>query len=472
MWGIAELSDKYQTMTRAYDRGAQDGHKNFPPANELYLTPTETEIVQLAQDDLNKYSAQQKAKIDEMWEAVRSIKAELSSGSLFNIDTFRTRCELSILEVERELIRLSENFFAKQRDYRFFKTAHRLDRDADLPGSVFDAFSLLVFFIALDGAINAAFFMDASPYGLVGGLITAAVISLLNVGVGFFLGVLPLRYLQHRNRLHRIWAFPLFCGGVLAVILLNFGVGHYRDLISVSKDAQIPEIWQPMVNQTFQLQTLQSYGLTIVGMFIAAFSATKGYSIFDKYPEFGKMYKLRETAKDDFEKKIAEIKNRVNLIANGYLAELKASYSKANKNIQEAIAKIDEAITRNENYDAIFSGVEEACNSAIREYRKANRQVRDNDRSPPPVYFSKPITLHSQPHDYGDLEKVRDNLVAANTKLQKDFEEVIQQLPAIERQFLSESALNGRLDKIREMALRNHEESVGTEYNNEALSEA
>ena len=59
---IAQLTQKYQTMTRAHSRGAQDGNRNLPPGNASRLSQTELEIVQLAQDEITRYSNRQVKK--------------------------------------------------------------------------------------------------------------------------------------------------------------------------------------------------------------------------------------------------------------------------------------------------------------------------------------------------------------------------------------------------------------------------
>ena len=456
---ISELADRYQTMTRAYERGAQDGHKNFPTPEEKNLSPTESEIVQIAQDDLNRTSNDCKTKLDSAWEKVRVLRSDLATDRLFTIETFKTRCDLKFNDVERELARLFEKFLDRQRDYRFFKTVNRLDRDAELPATGFDIFSILAFLAAFESALNAYFFMDATPYGMVGGFLTAATISLLNIALGFLLGVLPWRYLQHKNKLHRIWAFPLLCCGLILVILLNFGVGHYRDLVSANKDALIPEILQPMLTSTFVLETLQSYALTGLGMVIAALSARKGYSMFDSYPGFGRQYEAMEIAKDEYEQKISQIQKDFNDVAENYLHELNSSFSKVNKATQESLLKIEEALSQYKNYEVEISGIEDACNSAINEYRKSNRQVRD-DRCPPPKYFSAAVQLHKTLHDgtIELLEKQKDELSASSARLKDSVEKIIKQIPSIERQLLSEQALSDRLNKVRQVAQKAHDE--------------
>ena len=170
-------------------------------------------------------------------EKLRSWHAELSKSTPPSIDGFRSQAELKFNEAERELLRLYDNVLARRQEYRYFKTANRLNRDADIPGPLYVTACWLIFVIVIDGAINAYFFKDTNPYGLVGGFLFAILISGSNTLLGFGAGLVPWRYLQHRNRLHLVWAFPLLVLLLSTICLFNLAVGHYRDLLAINKDA-------------------------------------------------------------------------------------------------------------------------------------------------------------------------------------------------------------------------------------------
>src|SRR6266851_2995640 len=128
MFEIAQFTQKYQTMARAHLRGAQDGNHNLPSANAIRLSQTELEIIQLAQDDIIKYSNHQIEENNQTREELRACHSKLSNNAPPSVDTFKSHAELKFNEAERELLRLYENVLSRQQAYRYFKTENRLNR--------------------------------------------------------------------------------------------------------------------------------------------------------------------------------------------------------------------------------------------------------------------------------------------------------------------------------------------------------
>lgn len=451
---IAQLSQKYQTMTRAHLRGAQDGSHNLPSSADTVLSSTELAIIQIAQSDIAAYSSRQAEENDETLEQVRLCKSELSSELSPNIDAFRAKAELKLNEAERELMRDYENVLARERDYRYFKTVNRLNRDADVSDSIFVSVCLLIFMIVGEGAINSYFFMDVNPYALVGGFLLAAIISVFNVVVGFAAGMFPWRYCNHRKRLNLIWAVPLLAAMLTFISFFNLAVGHYRDLVSTNKDALPSVAINEVLTTPLGLHSIQSILLTAVGIIISMVAARKGYAIRDPYPGFGRCYLRRERAKDLFEQRRTMLERAINSTAEVFLDDAKAQRRRTNKSLQTAINAVREAISRNDRYREIFDGVEKACAAAVRSYRDANIEVRDRVRFPEPNYFSEPITLTKNEDgvDLESLKSVEADLLALEDRLKANFDALCQSVPIQARQLLSQAALDERLEKIRRAA--------------------
>jgi hypothetical protein len=462
MFEIAQFSQKYQTMTRAHSRGAQDGNHNLPPANATRPSQTELEIIQLAQDDIARFSNRQVEENDQTMEKLRSWYSQLSKSAPPSIDTFGSQADLKFNEAERELLRLYDNVLSRQQEYRYFKTVNRLNRDADIPSPLYVTVCWLIFIIVLDGALNAYFFKDTNPYGLVGGFLFAILISGANTLLGFGAGLIPWRYLQHRKRLHLVWAFPLLVFFLSVICSFNLAVGHYRDLLAINKDALPQQAIGQLIVSPLGLQSIQSFLLTGLGIAIAMLAAHKGYTFIDPYPGYGRCYIRRENAKDLFEDRFTALERAINVIANQFLDQAKAQYQRTNKIVQDAIGAAQEAISRNEKYAENFEGIEKACDAAVRVYRDANMQVRDRARYPEPRYFSEFVTL-SRPKDGVDLNSFqtkRDKLVALDEEMKTEFAALSQSIPVQAKQMLSELALNERLEKIKETAKRNRQEEV------------
>lgn len=454
MLDIAQYTQKYQTMTRALSRGAKDGRANLPPPAETRLSQAELEIVQLAQTDLAKLSDKQKKENDEAWEEIRECRSELLKEVLPKVQSFRARAELKLNEADHELLRLYENLLSREQEYRYFRTINRLNRDADVPSSLFFAASILIFLIVVDGAVNMYFFKDAYPTALVGGFLFAGLISLGNTVIGVAAGLVPFRYLQHTKRLHVVWAFPLLAAMFVTIGAFNLAVGHYRDLLAVDKDALFINAIAVFKAAPFGLQSIQSFLLSGFGIAIAMIAAREGYVLFDSYPGYGRYYKRRENARDLFEARYMEVQREVGALAKEFLDDVKKHYQRANTLTQGGIATIQNTKTRNETYAEMFDGIEKGCNAAIRTYRDANIQVRDSARYPAPPYFSQPASLTMQRHtsDSQMLDLASQEFTAIQARNESEFDALCQAVPAEALSMLSEAALNDRLEQIKLVA--------------------
>ena len=460
MFEIAQFTQKYQTMARAHSRGAQDGNHNLPPFNATCPSQTELEIIQLAQDDMNKFANLQIEENDETKEKLRASYSQLSNTLPPNTEVFKSKAELEFTDAERELLRLYENVLSRQQEYRYFKTINQLNRDADIPSPLYVTVCWLILLIVLDGAINAYFFQDTNPYGLVGGFLFAILISGSNTLLGFSVGFVPWRYLLHRKRLHLIWAFPLLVLFLTTICLFNLAVGHYRDLLAANKDSAPQQAISDLIVSPLGLQSISTVLLTGLGIAIAMLAAYKGYTFFDPYPGYGRCYVRREGAKDSFEDRFSALQKSINAIANQFLEQARAQYQRANKIVQDAIGTVQEAISRNDRYSEAFDGVEKACDAAIRSYRDANLQVRDRARYPEPGYFAEQTVLPHQNNspDINLFQENRDKLTAIAEEMKKNFEKLMQSIPVQAKQMLSETALNDRLERIKEKARRAEQE--------------
>jgi hypothetical protein len=456
----AQLADKYQTMTHAHEHGAEDGYANLPAVDAVDESKTELEIAQIAQNDINEASYRLKSQNDETWESLRSLRAEIPNELTHDIETFATRAELKYNEVERELLRLYLNVLGRQQEYRYFKTLHRLDREADVPASHFVTTALLFFIMVLDGVANAYFFKDSNANALLGGFVFAFMISIANTGMGFSAGLVPWRYLQHRNRLHCLWAFPLLVFLFTMIAIFNLAVGHYRELLLLDKDAQAEQVLSRFLASPIGLHSIPTFILVAAGIGIAMFAAYKGYTFTDSYPRYGRSFTRKVKAEEDFEAKLNTLQTEIGRISDTYQNEAKLQYQRASKAVQKSVSLLDETLSRNETYSAFITGIEEACNAARKTYRDANLKVRDVVRHPAPVYFSNFIRLKITRSDFDphSLTLAKQELQAVSEKLKTEYENLTHQIPKAVRHLLSETVLNERLEALKKTARRTQRE--------------
>jgi hypothetical protein len=455
----AELSDKYEVMSRARDTGARDGSFNKPSQDD---GPSETEhrIGQLAQADLNDLAAGQKKKNDRAMMLIREAVAKLPFELKHRAKGFLSSAEIKMGEVERELVRLQKVVLRRQQDHRLFMVLNRLEREASPAPSLYVALAWLALAGVADGGLNAYFFKDVGPLGLVGGFVIAFVISACNIALGFLTGWGPLRFFGHRYRLHLLWAVPLFLALTAAVLLFNLGAAHYRDLINFVPETEVAGVLDDLRNHATRVPTFQACLMAIVGIGVATFSAVKAYSMFDPYPWYGWSFKRQGEAEAEFEIEVVDVGTQLRALATDYLKRADEEYEQVSRNLQDVLGKYDEVISSNDHFELIAQGVEDACNDSLRQYRDANLQVRDNHLYPAPAHFFQNWSLarRSDLFDRAQVVGAREALKEREKQLKLAHEELQRTVPEESRRLLAEDRLKERLDDVRRIARREHDE--------------
>ena len=147
--------------------------------------------------------------------------------------------------------------------------------------------------------MNGFFFAEANVAGLAGGAITALVISIVNVGAASIAGH-ACRQKNHVKLLRRFMGWLSLIVGVGLAVFINFLVGHFRDLTAtVAWNEAAGAAFGRVVAGHVQMQSLDAWLLTGLGMLIAAFAGWKAYGALDPYPDYGRV-------SDNFDKKRRE----------------------------------------------------------------------------------------------------------------------------------------------------------------------
>ena len=156
------------------------------------------------------------------------LKVQLEAAGANALADFRAE----IIHDQNTLHTLLQAAGNREAEYQEFRQRHNLNR---LPRNISQgqrtfAFLVLAVFVILESILNGMFFAEGSEAGIIGGVMQALVLSVLNVGVAALYAVYGLPFLFHRSK----WGNAL---GVLATVAfvvwllgLNLAIGHFRDL--------------------------------------------------------------------------------------------------------------------------------------------------------------------------------------------------------------------------------------------------
>jgi len=271
-----------------------------------------------------------------------------------------------------------------------FRRKHRLERMPKIVSARERVFRgvVIAIFIMLESILNGLFFAEGSEAGLVGGVVQAFTLSLLNVGAAVLFAIYGMRLLIYRH-------FAVRIVGVLALLLyvvwlfgLNLAVAHFRDAYIASAGAvAAPALWQNVFDAPFALQDAQSWLLALLGVGFSLSGLIGASGLDDRYLFYGEIGRAREEAFKRFN-------DEKTLALEGFMERR-----------DEAVEQMTQVIAalRRQEYDkrlaidgrnrlhrdflAYLDHLAAAHQRLVARYREANEEARSGTV---PAYFRRP----------------------------------------------------------------------------------
>ena len=257
---------------------------------EQRLTKVSGAVTKLSQDASDWITAH---KPDELNEA--RLKADIDAVLASALANFRRRFQETREELGDSMVQ-----------YEDFRSENGLRRHAEVPLFFLKPFVILMSLLLFETLVNSAIFAGISPQGLIGGWITAVMISVINILMGLVFGILVIRY----GMIWEDWRrYVLIGAGVMLVALaffFNLYVAHFREVAEAAMIAseadgaalsralapQFADAWPHFLQNPFNLGSVLGVALWVIGMCIFGWATYEGYKGFtDPYPGFGKVGK-------------------------------------------------------------------------------------------------------------------------------------------------------------------------------------
>jgi hypothetical protein len=374
------------------DVAASRGSKGLPAATSSQLDGIEQQITQAIEgewtwngnDLINNLRAYSQRLIEF------SVSTELARLDLIAKNTL-ARLRDANNRAEAELGPMREYFIACRDELSDFRKRHRLRRTARHKSGRWTTLGLLTLLIGVESAFNGAFFAKGSEFGLLGGVVIAIVISFINVIVAFFLGLFPMRWINHRNFIIKLAGLVLSITGLTTLIGLHCFSAHYRDAIAiVGEDKAMSSAVQTLEAAPYVLADLNSYYLFGIGLLWASFAIWKGYNFDDPYPRYGACYRRAANAREDYSDEHSRLFDDLEDIKEETIGELQNGIRAIPLFPQKAGQVRAQRDAYLKQFGAYEHAAESAANQLLARYRDANRAHR---KSPSPIYFDRPWKL-------------------------------------------------------------------------------
>ena len=432
---------------RLDSRAKESGSNEQPPSNETSLDSVEAEILAEISEHLNRaqIEADNNLKVYAQRLAELVLLRELSSVNGAS-ETARGDYKAAVIGWKNRLANVADKIRESYDELATFKAEHSLRRPAhDVPTPIYTWSTIFVSGI-IEALGNTAFLRVNDSLGLVGGLVAATVVAGVNVGVSAFVGRTVWPYLFHKDLWRKLLAWIGSFGWVLFVLGWNLLAAHFRDAKASGLESPEVQAISLLWENTFDLSSIYSYGMLLLGAIFAIISAAAGFKMDDPYPGYGAIYRRHEDRCEDYASQIEEALGQLQSIRDmriGLLQnvrdQLRMQFSERGQIIEARKALIG-------RFDAHQDYLETVANSLLEHYRAANRAART---SPTPQHFSKRWHLSKGslpplaeiPSIEAEVEAAQAGLALAIQTISTTYSEVIEGFDSLEA--IKRSLANG-----------------------------
>ncbi len=269
-------------------RGLENGLAGHPDNTATEFDPVERKIIAAV-------SQLRRQGLENAREHERVYRERIAAGNAIGpgIGQIANEAELHFQrEVDAWRGRLNaarKDLHGSEADLAQFKLENDLNRTAYETGGLWKWAAICAVIVLVESIMNGAFFAEANVAGLAGGTITALVISIVNVGAASITGH-AFRQKNHAQLRRRLVGWLSLIIGTGLAAFINFLVGHFRDLTAIVPwNEAAGEAFRRVVTGHVQMQSLDAWLLTGLGLLFAAFAGWKAYGAVDPYPGYSRV---------------------------------------------------------------------------------------------------------------------------------------------------------------------------------------
>lgn len=359
---------------RLRERGAEQGVLELPPTSMQTLDVVESEVAAFIQDHFER------AQIDAA-NSIRVYDSRLNGLSLIaNLSSIRTQAKIALSDFKAEVVnrrgRLANSRDAIVESYaelRDFKKDNGLRRPAhEAPPSSATVGTILVCWL-LESGLNSFLLKVGDSMGWLGGIVAAAAVGAVNVGVAAVVGRMVWPMTNRREPGRRILGWALVVAWLGATLVWNLLAGHYRD----AKSLLLPSPETAALGMLGSgLESIYSYGLLIAGLVFAFSAAFAGYRMDDPYPGYGPVSRRHAKRCEDYVGDVEDATGELTAIRDDAVGEA----TDVRMELGRQLAQRQQILTHRDafrrRYEEYAQHLEATANALLQEYRTANRAVR------------------------------------------------------------------------------------------------
>jgi hypothetical protein len=347
------------------------------------------------------------------------------------------------------LYQAKENEARALKYLRWFQQKHGLNhRTATYPESQIYHFGIVAALAVVEWVSLSTFYAEGSDFGLLGGVLIAMGLSIVNISLAILSGNL-LRYVNHRSVRQKTLAVTAVALLYGCFLLVTLAAAHYRVVTNDIAQSQSSgsaqsagallqrasgdlDQWraakiagQRFASNPLGFEDVFSWILVVLAVIFGIFASYKGYRVDDPYPGYGELDRELKRRRASYEASKAEYCRLVDQVFDRTLQEQTHLLSDVKSNVeyyQQLVARTEEERRR---YVHDAAEIQDACNIVLKRYRQTNVRVRV---SPAPTYFNDTICFDARLSDAPlGLSESEERLSRSYDGAMKEFSDIARQ---------------------------------------------
>jgi len=361
------------------------------------------------------------------------------------------------------LYQAKENEARALKHLRWFQQKHGLHyRAASYPQSPLYHFAIVAALALVEWMSLAAFYAEGSDFGLVGGVLIAMTLSIVNISLAILSGCL-LRYVNHRSTRRKALALTGVAFLYACFLLVTLAAAHYRVATNDIAQAQsgVPGLgaaplpaqgpadldqwraarlaWQRFAHNPVGFDDVFSWILVVLAVIFGVFASYKGYRIDDPYPGYGELDREVNARRMAYEAAKTDYCHRVDQVFDRILKEQAHLFSEVKSNIEYYQQLVSQSSDQRRAFLHDTAELQDACNILLKRYRQTNARART---SPAPFYFNNAFAFE------GPLVRPPEAISDSEERLSQSYESAMKDFSDIAR-LNDETVQNLRTAEIR-----------------------
>ena len=375
--------------------GETDGRNEIPASDATEFSRTERDIARTINDrygDACHLYEQQLSAHTSLMNAYLTSSQSLDMSHLEHESGVDVEAKLgawtaALLPVENDII-------SAHRDLQDFRKGNSIIGLPVEPAPISSVVLWYLIALVVESVANSVFLAAGDELGLLGGWISALVISGVNLVLAYWVGHYVVPMSNSRSTPKRNGGYFLIVIWIAFVLLWNLGAGHFRDF--KHQGMENPEILAlaELKSDALGLDSLFSWALFFVGVAIALVSAYRAYLNVGPYPEYWNKYRSFENACAEYASKFEEASDEIRHIQSATQKKADAMRNDVEDNLSKYELSLASMRVMTHRLHRYQSHLEDVLDDLLEIYRTRNKETR---ATPAPLHFGQRGKVESRP---------------------------------------------------------------------------